>query len=298
MSNAVVRLALNPDTTPLSVSDTLVFKSLEERAREAFEAGFEAVNVDRQPDLTAAEAVEILEKYSLQPASGFFHDHLQDEDCEPDIMARARRQAEFSTVVGQDGIFVSAFVSPPQRLALAGQIESGEPVSLASREFGQLVRILEKIAALWNDFGIDLYYHPHVGTYIEAPHEIHQLMRETDPQLVKLGPDTGHLLFAGADPITMTDTYIDRVGAIHLKDARQDVVAAVRRLGLGYREACARGVWTEIGNGDVNFEGFFAMLERNSWSGWIIVETDHTELPTALESSRISRKYLKQTFGI
>jgi sugar phosphate isomerase/epimerase len=57
-------------------------------------------------------------------------------------------------------------------------------------------------------------------------------------------------------------------------------------------------VWTELGTGDVDFGALFQLLRQKEWSGWVIVETDHTQLGTALESSMVSRRYLRETFGL
>lgn len=294
-----LRLALNADTTPLSVSDTLVFKSCEERAREAFEAGFPAVNVDRsEPGLTPQKARQILQRYGLQVASGFFHGPFYDPHREEEIYRQAVEQAQFSRELGQDCLFVSALVSPPERFAVAGRVLPGQAVSLQREQFVQMARLLERIARLWKEAGIRLCYHPHVATYVEAPHEIERLFELTDPELVRFGPDTGHLFFGGADPLELIDRYWDRVEALHIKDVRREVVEQARQEGLDYRQACARGVWTEIGSGDIDFPSLFGTLRERDWSGWVIVETDHTRLATALESSRQSRRYLKEQIGL
>ena len=39
-------------------------------------------------------------------------------------------------------------------------------------------------------------------------------------------------------------------------------------------EAWRRGVFCELGSGDVDLEDFFGELERSSYSGWIVVEQD------------------------
>ena len=160
-----------------------------------------------------------------------------------------------------------------------------------------MARLLERIARLWRDYDVELCYHPHAATYVEAPHEIERLMETTDASLVRLGPDTGHLLYGGADPVAVITHYFSRVGAIHLKDTQQAVLivpAGKAQLPRGMR----RGVWTELGTGDVDFPALFQLLRQRAWSGWVIVETDHTQFGTALESSRVSRKYLRDTFDL
>lgn len=294
---STLRLALNADTTPLSISDTLVFKSLAERAREAFEAGFPAVNVDEEDGLKVEDAHRIVEGYGLQVASGFFHGPFYLREEEERLYRAAIEKAKFAHPLGQTCLFVSALVYPPERHAIAGRVRPEEPVSLSEAQFDSMARFLERVGRLWKDYGIDLCYHPHVATYVEAPHEIERLMESTDPKLVRFGPDTGHIFYGGGDPLKFIRRYFSRLGAIHLKDVRRDVVELVRREKLDYRQACARGVWTELGTGDIDFPGLFRLLRENGWSGWLIVETDHTRLPTALESSRASRRYLKDAIG-
>lgn len=293
-----LRLALNPDTTPLHISDILLFKPLRERAKEAAEAAYPAVNVDRSEGLSAQEARRIVSSYGLEVASGFFHAEFYRSDQRETILQEARKQAEYSRALGQDCLFVSAWVSPPERAALAGRVTQQTDVTLSDDEFTCMAEMLNEIGRMWRDFGIQLCYHPHVATYIEAPHEVQRLMELTDPQQVRLGPDTGHYLLGGGNPVRFIAENLGRVGALHLKDVRREVLEEGRREGLNYRRMCGRGVWTELGNGCVNFPALFKVLREARWSGWVIVETDHTNLPTALESSLVSRRYLREVIGL
>lgn len=294
----MIRIALNADTTPLSISDTLAFKSTRQRVQEASDSGFPAVNVDEEEGLTAEEAKALVHEHGLEVASGFFHARFYRPEEEESIFRSAVSKAEFSRALGQDCLFVSAFVSPPERHAVAGRVRPGERVSLTEAQFDQMARLLNRIARLWRDYEIRMCYHPHAATYVEAPHEIARLMESTDPGLVFLGPDTGHTLYGGGDPLALVERYFSRLGGIHLKDVKAAVVEQVRREKLDYRQGCARGVWTELGTGDVDFRNLFRLLREKEWSGWAIVETDHTMLPSALESSRTSRRYLHDVIGL
>jgi inosose dehydratase len=295
---ADMRLALNADTTPLSISDTLVFKPLQVRAAEAAAAGFRAVNVDAEEGLGPDEARRIVAGCGLEVAAGFFHAPFYEPEAEERILDAAARRAEFARALGQDTVFCSALVAPAERHAIAGSVTPETAVALDARQFHRMARLLERIARLWQRQGITLCVHPHAATYVEAPHEIERLLELTDPALVRLGPDTGHLFFGGADPLAFVERHLERVAGLHVKDIRPEVVAAARRLGLDYRQATARGVWTELGEGCVNFPALFRLLRDRAWSGWIVVETDHTRLPTALESSRASRRYLREVLGL
>ena len=191
--------------------------------------------------------------FGLKAASGFFHAPFQIKKQEKRILLEARRQADFSSRLGQTCLFVSALVFSEKRFHLAGRIRPGEAVSLNENEMLQTARVLERIAEIWLEREIQLCFHPHVGTYIEAPHEIEWLLEMSDRELVKLGPDTGHLFFGGAEPVDFIGRHLERVGALHIKDVHRNVVDRVRREGLNYRQASALGVWTEIGSGRHQF---------------------------------------------
>ena len=45
--------------------------------------------------------------------------------------------------------------------------------------------------------------------------------------------------------------------------------------------------------GCVDFSTVFEILGNAGFQGWLIVETDVTQLPTALESAIVGRKYLR-----
>ena len=52
-------------------------------------------------------------------------------------------------------------------------------------------------------------------------------------------------------------------------------------------------IFTELGTGLVDFPAVFDLLRERGFEGWIVVETDVTQLPTAFESAKVSRDYLR-----
>lgn len=71
--------------------------------------------------------------------------------------------------------------------------------------------------------GMFFTVHHHMGTGVQTVEEIDKLMDMTDPDLVYLLFDSGHLTFAGIDPVPVLKKYINRVKHVHLKDVRMDV---------------------------------------------------------------------------
>ena len=63
---------------------------------------------------------------------------------------------------------------------------------------------------------------------------------------------------------------------------------------LAFVPSADDGIWTELGQGSIDFPAIFATLDQAGFNGWIIVETDDTQLETPLESAVVSRGYLRE----
>ena len=81
---------------------------------------------------------------------------------------------------------------------------------------------------------------------------------------------------------------------MHIKDIDPNVLAEGREKNWDYRTFSEHGIFTELGQGFVNFPAVFRILNRADYAGWLIVETDVTQQPTPLISAQISRRYLAQ----
>ena len=85
--------------------------------------------------------------------------------------------------------------------------------------------------------GVRPLHHSHVGGVFETEEEISALLDELGFDLIGLGPDTGHLRWAGIDPAPFIARYADRIGAMHIKDCFPDHLDR-RSAGRSYRR-CA-----------------------------------------------------------
>ncbi len=119
--------------------------------------------------------------------------------------------------------------------------------------------------------GFEPVLHPHTSTFVEAPHEIERALSLTEVDVLV---DTGHLLIGGADPIDALRAWGDRVGYVHLKDVRLDVLRGVVGDRADMLEAWRRGIFCELGAGDVDLDRFLEELRQSGYSGWVCVEQD------------------------
>ena len=129
----------------------------------------------------------------------------------------------------------------------------------------------------------------------QAPEEVRELFKRTDPDLVGLCLDTGHWHFGGGDALQCIQEYGNRVTYLHLKDCHAGVLEKVRAENLDYMQAVAAGVFCELGKGMVDFPAVLAAMEKLGYDGWAIVEqdvlTDDKTAPKRI--SQANRDYLK-----
>jgi inosose dehydratase len=210
-------------------------------------------------------------------------------------VARAVRTAQLlSDAAGPDAFIVLSDdnASVPTRTTRAGRIRAED--GLGSGQWDDFARRAERVAAAVRDVtGLRTVFHHHCGGYVETSQEIDALCSRTDPALLGLCLDTGHLTFAGGDPLTALSTYGDRVWHVHFKDCDPALAAQSRVEGWDYHTSVRRGIFCELGRGTVPFAGVLDALRAHHYQGWIVVEQDVLPgLGTPAESARRNRAFL------
>ena len=156
---------------------------------------------------------------------------------------------------------------------------------------------LGKIAA--DEYGICLTYHHHMGTVVQNEDEVERMMEETDPKYVSLLFDTGHFKYCGADPLKMVQKYAGRIKHVHLKDIRPEIVEKVKKENLSFLEGVRQGTFTIPGDGCIDFEPVFRVLEENGYEGYMVVEAEQDPAKAnPLEYAIRARKYISEKTGL
>ncbi len=141
--------------------------------------------------------------------------------------------------------------------------------------------------------GLRTVFHHHCAGFVETPEEVDQIMSRTDPELLGLCFDTGHYRFGGGDPLAALDRYASRIWHVHFKDCHPDVAAKSRDEGWDYDTSIGKGVFCELGDGDVDFPAILSRLTGIGYDGWIVVEQDVLPgMGSPKESAQRSRDYL------
>ncbi|MBC8159653.1 MAG: TIM barrel protein [Roseiflexaceae bacterium] len=264
---------------------------------EIASAGYAGAPAGPAGDATPESTLALFERYGLRPAPAYFGGNFWRAEESASILASAHRFAAFARAVGCDALYVAAngFEGYTTRRGLnrkqiAGQVTTDD--ALTDREFTQLAATLNEFGALTLEHGVRSCFHNHVGSVIESGGEIERLLASTDPELVFLGPDTGHLAWADVDPVAFVHRHASRIKTVHLKDVNQQVRRAGVAAGWEYDAFTEQGIFNELGQGDIDFPAILSVLQQANFSGWLIAETDVTQRPTALESATVSRQYL------
>lgn len=167
---------------------------------------------------------------------------------------------------------------------------------LSDDAWAGMVANIRAIAELARErYGVRAVIHPHAGGYIEFADEIARIAGDVPEEIVGFCLDTGHLFYAGMDPVATLEKHADRLDYIHFKDI--DIAVFQRVVGerIRFFEACAQGVMCPIGRGVIDYPAICNLLDRIGYEGFITVEQERDPLNAggSLADVKASREYLK-----
>jgi inosose dehydratase len=232
----------------------------------------------------------------LRLVAAFVPVALSDASSHDPGAATALRTARLLAKAGEsDAIIVLSDdnATVPDREQHAGRITAAH--GLNDRQWDVLAAGTARIATVVRDeTGLRTAFHPHCGGYVETVGEIDALMRRTDSSVVGLCLDTGHIVYAGGDPLDVLERHADRIWHVHFKDCDPEIAAKARSARLGYLAAVRSQLFCELGAGAVDFASVLAGLHRRQYDGWIVVEQDvFPGLGSPAQSATRNRLYLK-----
>ncbi|RDY31826.1 myo-inosose-2 dehydratase [Lachnotalea glycerini] len=174
-----------------------------------------------------------------------------------------------------------------------------EKYNMNDEEWNLLCTGLNKLGKIAKEKGISLTYHHHMGTVVQTEEETERFMNNTDPEYVSLLFDTGHFAYSGVDPLKMVQKYVKRIKHVHLKDIRPDVVDKVKNEKLSFLQGVRLGTFTIPGDGCIDFEPIFKVLEEAGYEGYMLVEAEQDPaIANPLEYAMKARKYIAEKTGL
>jgi len=213
-----------------------------------------------------------LEDHDLELVGGYIPFRFSEpEHWNEDLAGMSGTLDLFEAGGGTETKAVLADGGSPERAQFPGRAASDQSIGLDAAGWRRLSEGVARAADLARNRGFEPTFHHHTATFVEAPWEIERVLELTDVGLLL---DTGHLAVGGGEPTQALRDWGERINHLHVKDVRNDVLAGVIADRADMPEAWRRGVFCELGTGDVDLDGFFAELARSHYAGWLVVEQD------------------------
>ena len=243
--------------------------TMEQALKEAREIGYTGVERGQRMPHDTDGLRQYLESHDIALCGGWCSGNLLVNDVATEIEAVRQQVAQFvalgspcivyaecsNTVQGQQGTPVNA----------RPRLSRDEVLAYGAK--------LSELAAWMRDQGMPMAYHHHMGSVIEAEEDVNWLM-EGSAEAVQLCFDTGHMLFGGGDVMRVMDRWAERIGHVHFKDIRPEVVADVRAHDRSFLDAVIAGAFTVPGDGCIDFQAVTDKLKAMGYAGWIVVEAE------------------------
>ncbi|HDR7533338.1 myo-inosose-2 dehydratase [Bacillus sp. AY1-10] len=259
-------------------------------------AGFNGSEVGNKYPRNTVVLKKSLELRNLKIASAWFSTFLTTKPIEETVEEFIKHR-DFLHDMGAKVIVVSEQGHSIQGL-MDVPLFKNKPV-FTEEEWDKLADGLHHLGKLAQEKGLHIVYHHHMGTGVQTTAEIEKLMDMTDPELVSLLFDTGHLVFSGEEPLYILKKYLSRIKHVHLKDIRQEVVDIVKENELSFLQAVKNGAFTVPGDGVIGFDEVFTILANSDYKGWFVVEAEQDPaLANPFEYALKARKFIQEKAGL
>jgi sugar phosphate isomerase/epimerase len=198
---------------------------------------------------------------------------LHEKDKLAEMRAKIAQVAKFLKLVDAEYIALGWDVPPP----VDGRAFQRTPtdVKTAIKAIGELAKVSEQEA------GFPLGYHP------ERDQSKEVILHTLDSINVRFIADVGHLAAVGLDPVETIKKYASRHYASHWKDFDPKLPSPA------FYGSDAKGDFTVMGRGIVNFRALADLYEKLGFNGWVIIELDRPDQKSGfLEDAREMKEYV------
>lgn len=259
-------------------------------------AGFTGSEVGNKYPKDPSVLKEALDLRGIRICNQWFSSFLTTEAFETTFDA-FKKQIAFLKALGTTVIGVAE-----QGLSIQGQMNTplfdSKPV-FTEEQWSRLTEGLDQLGKYAKAEGFTLTYHHHMGTGVQSMAEIDRLLADTDPAYVNLLFDSGHATVDGMDAAELLEKHFSRIKHVHVKDVRPDVLQKSKDEKLSFLQAVKEGLFTIPGQGIIDFDKIFEILETNHYEGWIVVEAEQDPAKAnPFKYAKLARDFINQKTGL
>lgn len=236
---------------------------------------------------------DALAEYDLELIGGVVFRPFHDPSAWDDVLDGAVRTCRALRAHGAQHLVLIDSIAQ-RRTATAGRPDEAE--QMVQAEWSAFVERIRTIAKMGTeDYGLTVGIHAHAAGFMDFEPELERLLEEIDASILKICFDTGHHSYAGSDPVAFMQSHMPRISYMHFKDISPTVKADVVANRTGFYDACAQGIFCNLGEGDVDFPTVRQILLDHSFEGWCTVEQDCDPAGTTspIDDARANRAYLQ-----
>lgn len=291
-----VKLAIAPIAwTNDDLPDLGAENTFEQCVSEMALSGFKGSEIGNKYPKDVDTLKHKLEVRGLQICNAWFSSLLLSEGYEATIEAFIKHR-DFLHALGAKVIGASEQGNSIQGTSLS--IFGAKPV-YTDEQWALIAKGFNEMGRLAKEKGMYFTVHHHMGTGVQTAEEIDKLMEITDPDLVYLLFDTGHLAFSGEDAVAVLEKYVDRVKHVHLKSIRQSVIDEGKAKDYSFLDCVRAGAFTVPGDGDFDFTPVFDILAKADYEGWVVVEAEQDPAKAnPYEYACKARAYIAEKTGL
>ncbi|MEM9708560.1 MAG: TIM barrel protein [Pseudomonadota bacterium] len=263
--------------------------------RENAEAGYTGIElgpVGYMPE-DPVELGEALDEFGQELVGGVVFRPFHDPAAWDDVLDASQRTAKALKAHGAEHLVLIDSISP-RRAPTAGRANEAEVMEPDEwSAYRDRIAMIAKLGA--EEYGLTVGVHAHAAGFMDFEPELEKLLEEVDGTHMKICFDTGHHSYAGFDPVAFMARHMDRISYMHFKDIDPAVKSDVIANRTGFYDACAQGIFCNLGNGDVDFPSVRQTLIDAGFEGWCTVEQDcDPEGDTSpIDDAKANRSYLQ-----
>ena len=260
-------------------------------------AGFRGSEVGNKYPKDPEVLKKALELRGVEICNQWFSSFLITKPFE-EVEKEFRAQLAFLKAMGAKVIGASE-----QSHSVQGQMDTpifGHKYEMNDEEWDTFCTGMNKLGKIAKEeYDIALTFHHHMGTVVQSLAEVDRMMENTDPEYVSLLFDTGHFTYCGEDPLEVVKKYVHRIKHVHLKDIRPEVVEQVKKENMSFLAGVRAGAFTIPGDGCINYDPIFKVLEDAGYEGYMVVEAEQDPAKAnPLEYAIRARKFIAEKTGL
>ena len=260
-------------------------------------AGFTGSEVGNKYPRDTEALKKALQLRGMEICNQWFSCFLLTKPLE-EVEREFRNQLSYLKTMGAKIIGVSE-----QSYSVQGMVDTpifGHKYVMSDEEWEVFCKGLNRLGKIAKEeYGISLTFHHHMGTVVQDEAEVDRMMENTDSEYVSLLFDTGHFAYCGVNPLKMVKKYTGRIKHVHLKDIRKEVVEKVKAENLSFLDGVRLGTFTVPGDGCIDFDPIFKVLEVSGYEGYMLVEAEQDPAKAnPLEYAIKARKYIAEKTGL